>query len=133
MSADLEGQSSMESKKQSDEIAKDACEKKSLLEAKTSPETKKKDSKKGFLSEIYNSEYREFLGRDALGWLKLSCFYTVFYIWLAGFFCTMLFMFWVVRIRDQPLPVYYNTESVMHYKSVNPGLGIYFIKNFNKN
>lgn len=32
-------------------------------------------------------------------------------------------MFWVVRIRGQSLPVYYNTESVMNYKVVNPGLG----------
>ncbi len=76
-----------------------------------------------FRDLLYSSEYREFLGKDAMGWFKLSSYYAVFYVWLTFFFCSLLFFFWVIRIRGQTLPVYYNTESVMHYKQVNPGMG----------
>lgn len=76
-----------------------------------------------FVDGFYNKQYREFLSKDAMGWLKLSAFYAAFYLWLASFFCFLLFLFWTTRIRGQTLPVYYNTDSVMNYKVVNPGLG----------
>lgn len=107
----------------------DEAEKKSLLESAKIQKKTKKDSRTikertdDFISQFYNSEYRELFSKDAMAWLKLSAFYCVFYLWLAAFFCFMLFMFWVIRIRGQSLPVYYNTESVMNYKVVNPGLG----------
>lgn len=95
-----------------------------LLENSAKKEKKSfKEKVDDFVAQFYNSEYREFLSKDAMGWLKLSAFYSVFYFWLACFFCTMLFIFWAVRIRGQNLPIYYNEESVMNYKVVNPGLG----------
>lgn len=71
--------------------------------------------------EIYNSEYREFLSRDAMAWCKLSLFYTIFYTLLAGFFLLSLFIFY--QTIDQKKPTYYNKDSVMHFKVVNPGMG----------
>ncbi len=76
-----------------------------------------------FSNSLYNSEYREFLSKDAMGWFKLTSYYSVFYLWLSFFFVSLLFFFWVVRIRGNALPIYYNTESVMHYKKINPGMG----------
>lgn len=87
------------------------------------PKPTLKDKLTSFCNSCYNSEYREFLSKDAMGWFKLSAYYAVYYLWLSIFFCTLLFLFWVVRIRGQTLPIYYNTDSVMNYKVVNPGLG----------
>ena len=87
--------------------------------------TKKKLSTKERIKSVgnmlYNSEYREFLGRDAKAWFKLSVFYFIFYLWLSGFFVLLLLAFYMSV--DSKKPTYYNTESVMHYKEVNPGLG----------
>ena len=91
------------------------------------PKKSTKEKVNGLIDSVYNKEYREFLSKDAMGWLKLSAFYSVFYFFLAMFFCALLFLFWAFRINGSTAPVYYNTESVMHYKVVNPGLGIYFI------
>lgn len=99
----------------------DAAE--SLLETPKAPKKSFGEKSHDFVARFYDFEYREFLSKDAMGWLKLSAFYAAFYFWLACFFCTMLFIFWAVRIRGQALPVYYNQESVMNYKVVNPGLG----------
>lgn len=80
-----------------------------------------KDSLRELGREIYDSEYNEFLTRDAKAWCKLSLFYTVFYSVLAAFFIIYLFLFY--HTLDLKVPKYYNRESVMDYKIVNPGLG----------
>lgn len=91
----------------------------------TKPQKKStKEKINDIVDSVYNKEYREFLSKDAMGWLKLSAFYSVFYFCLAMFFCGLLFIFWAFRINGSTAPIYYNTESVMHYKVVNPGLGI---------
>ncbi len=86
---------------------------------------KKKKTLKESLAEIgkevYNSEYREFLSRDAKGWFKLSLFYFTFYSCLAAFFVLLLIMFF--HMIDHKKPSYYYKESVMNQKEVNPGMG----------
>jgi len=61
------------------------------------------------------------LNKDAAGWFKLAICYFIFYVFLASFFVLMLVIFY--QIVDPKKPTYYNKESVMNYKIVNPGLG----------
>lgn len=77
-----------------------------------------------FFAYLYNSEYKEFLSRDALGWCKLSVFYTVFYACLAGFFIILLLIFF--STIDPKQPTYYNKASIMDYDGVNPNPGVGF-------
>lgn len=97
-------------------------------EAVIKPDEAKKNKKIGKLEHlmgamqlVYNPEYREFLSRDALGWFKLTCFYCIFYSFLSGFFILLLAVFY--RMVDDKQPTYFNKESVMNYRGVNPGLG----------
>lgn len=107
-------------------IAEEATE--GLLDAKKKEKEAKIVKKKTFKQrlgeigqEIYNKEYREFLGRDAKAWFKLSLFYFIFYLILAGFFILMLYIFFLML--DKKVPTYFNKKSVMNYAGVNPGLG----------
>ena len=72
--------------------------------------------------DIYNPNFREFMGRDALAWFKLSLFYFIFYVVLATFFILLLLLFYEFKI-DLKTPSLFYKESVMHYKGINPGLG----------
>lgn len=72
-------------------------------------------------TEIYNPNYREFLSRDAKSWFKLSLFYAIFFTCLALFFSLLLFIFY--KTIDPIKPTYYNENSVMNTRGVNPGLG----------
>ena len=69
----------------------------------------------------YNEEYRELFGRDSASWFKYSLYFCFFYLGLATLFCTWLWVW--CRKMDALTPTYYNTESVMSFKVVNPGLG----------
>lgn len=79
------------------------------------------ESLKKVKTEIYDSQYREFLGRDCMSWFKLSIFYSLFYGFLSGFFLLCLFAFYYTI--DHKTPTYFNKESVMNFRSINPGLG----------
>lgn len=92
----------------------------SLIETSERTEEINKSQKKD-KKRLYNSEYREFLGRDAKSWFKLSIFFGIFYAALAGFFLLCLTIFY--QTIDQKTPTYYNKDSVMNFHSVNPGLG----------
>jgi sodium/potassium-transporting ATPase subunit beta len=99
-----------------------------LLGAKKEIEIQKKENKKAFKDHLrefrqgfYNSEYREFLGRDSLAWFKLSVFYFIFYLLLSAFFVFLLFVFY--ETLDLKKPTYFNKKSVMHFREVNPGMG----------
>jgi sodium/potassium-transporting ATPase subunit beta len=71
--------------------------------------------------DLYNSETREFLSRDAKAWCQLSLFYFVFYVFLSAFFILLLMVFY--STLDLKQPRYFNKDSVMNYADVNPGLG----------
>lgn len=72
--------------------------------------------------DLYNREYREFLSRDCLAWFKLSLFYFIFYVCLAGFFILLLYLFYEFKI-DPKTPNLFYKESVMNFREINPGLG----------
>lgn len=80
-----------------------------------------RESFSGICKEVYNPQYREFLSRDAKTWFQLSFFYFFFYACLSAFFILLLALFY--QTIDLKKPIYFNKESVMHYKVVNPGLG----------
>lgn len=82
------------------------------------PNTKKKG---GIGKFIWNSESREFLGRDGASWGKVSLFYAVFYACLGSFFVGMLAVFVHFMPRDKP--TYYGESSTMNSRGLNPGLG----------
>jgi len=108
-------------------VVEDVADSLLSVSRKNSSVKKEKKSLAQYMQElsrsVYNPEYREFLSRDAMGWLKLSFYYTCFYVWLTGFFLALLYVFWAVKINGSTAPVYYNEESVMNYKKVNPGMG----------
>lgn len=115
------------SKKTQDEI--EPTEESMLTDENNTTSKKKGKSNKKSLrqslseicKEVYNSEYREFLSRDAKAWFKLSLFYFIFYVCLAGFFILLLMLFFLTI--DSKTPNYFYKESVMHYRGINPGLG----------
>ena len=107
-------------------LAEDAAEglieaRKTYMEAKRSKRRDLKDRLSEIGREFYNAEYREFLSRDAKSWFKLSVFYSLYFLFLAAFFSLLLYIFYLTI--DPVKPTYYNKESVMDYKKVNPGLG----------
>lgn len=80
------------------------------------------NKKKGGIGTfIWNSETKEFLGRDGASWGKVSLFYAVFYTCLASFFVGMLAVFVSFMPRDRP--TYYGESSTMNARGLNPGLG----------
>jgi len=70
---------------------------------------------------IWNSEKKEFCGRNGASWAKVSFFYSIFYACLGAFFIGMLSVFFQIMPLDKP--TYYGYESTMHQKGLNPGLG----------
>lgn len=79
----------------------------------------KVETKEG--SFLWNSEKREFLGRDGASWAKISFFYAIFYTCLASFFVGMLAVF--VHFMPRNIPTYYGESSTMSQRGLNPGLG----------
>lgn len=83
----------------------------------------------GFLEFLWNSETKEFMGRDGASWAKISFFYAIFYAILGSCFIGMLAV--LSRTLDPKVPTYTGISSIMAYakdfesgrKSVNPGLG----------
>ncbi len=74
-----------------------------------------------FFNFVWNSETKEFCGRDGLSWAKISLFYGVFYAILSGFFIGLLAVFSVTVPTDKPK--YYGQSSVISSRGLNPGLG----------
>lgn len=72
-------------------------------------------------SFLWNSETREFLGRDGASWAKITFFYAIFYTCLASFFVGMLAVF--VSFMPRDVPSYYGDASKMGIDGINPGLG----------
>lgn len=70
---------------------------------------------------IWNSETKEFCGRDGASWGKVSLFYAIFYACLGSFFVGMLAVFVSFMPRDKP--TYYGESSTMNIRGLNPGLG----------
>lgn len=80
------------------------------------------DNNEGGLKKfIWNSDTKEFLGRDGASWGKISIFYAIFYAGLGAFFVGMLSIFVHFMPRDKP--AYYGTESTMNIRGLNPGIG----------
>lgn len=78
---------------------------------------------KGFGRFIWNSENKEFCGRDGASWAKISLFYGIFYTCLGGFFIGMLAIF--MELNPNDMPKYYGQSSTMNNRNcpLNPGLG----------
>ncbi|KAI0980270.1 hypothetical protein GJ496_009860 [Pomphorhynchus laevis] len=74
-----------------------------------------------FKKFIWNPKTGEVLGRTSLSWAKIALYYSIFYTFLAGFFI-VIFAIFITTVSRQ-LPTFYNKESVMDYKGVNPGMG----------
>jgi len=88
----------------------------------TFDDDKKKQSKlASFGHFLWNSETKEFCGRDGASWGKVSLFYAIFYAILGSFFVGMIAVF--VQIMPYDKPTYYGESSVMASRGVNPGLG----------
>ena len=70
---------------------------------------------------IWNSETKEFLGRDGGSWAKITLFYAIFYACLGSFFVGLLSAFTSFMPADRPS--YYGEASTMNIRGLNPGLG----------
>jgi sodium/potassium-transporting ATPase subunit beta len=80
-----------------------------------------KEKLSSFTSDVYNSEKREFLHRDGKDCFQLSFFYSIFFFALSATFVGLLAVFY--QTLDLNVPTYYNQDSVMNQKQVNPALG----------
>ncbi|CAK9296924.1 unnamed protein product [Gordionus sp. m RMFG-2023] len=82
-------------------------------------ETKKERTKWEKISRaIWNPDRREFLGRTAASWAKITGAYIIFYSFLAGFFAIMMYIF--LRTLNLYKPRYTLSGSII---GTNPGLG----------
>lgn len=77
--------------------------------------------KSGIGKFIWNSEKREFLGRDGASWGKITLFYAIFYTCLGSFFVGLLAIF--IRFMPTDRPTYVGEQSTMSTRGLNPGLG----------
>jgi len=77
--------------------------------------------KSGIGKFIWNSEKREFLGRDGASWGKITLFYAIFYTCLGSFFVGLLAIF--IRFMPTDRPTYIGEQSTMSTRGLNPGLG----------
>lgn len=67
---------------------------------------------------IWNPDKKEFCGRNGVSWLKITVFYIIFYLLLAGFWSVMLLIFF------QTLDYYKPTWTLESSRiGTNPGLG----------
>lgn len=85
------------------------------------PQAKKAGKLSGVGKFIWNSETKEFCGRDGASWAKVSIFYAVFYAFLGSFFVGLLAIF--IKFMPTDKPTYYGVESTMNVRGLNPGLG----------
>lgn len=84
------------------------------------PEGWDKTGKEAFFDTLYNPKTGEILTRTPLSWLKIICFYIVYYSFLAGFWIACLFIFF------ETLPAVKDGPRWKEYYSLigkNPGLG----------
>lgn len=72
----------------------------------------------GFKFFLWNSETSEFLGRTATSWFKITVFYIIYYLFLAGFFIVMLLVFKQTLSQDEPK--WLGANGII---GDNPGLG----------
>ncbi|RNA20765.1 sodium potassium-transporting ATPase subunit beta-3 [Brachionus plicatilis] len=77
--------------------------------------------KSGIGKFIWNSEKREFLGRDGASWGKITLFYAIFYTCLGSFFVGLLALF--IKFMPVDRPTYIGEDSTMANRGLNPGLG----------
>ena len=70
---------------------------------------------------LYNPKYREVCGRDGLSWAKISLFYFVWFMFLAGLFASFIGIF--MAIVDKRIPPYRGNSSAIAFDSgrSNPG------------
>ncbi|XP_050389779.1 sodium/potassium-transporting ATPase subunit beta [Patella vulgata] len=72
----------------------------------------------GFTTFLWNSDEKKFLGRNARSWAEIGFFYLIFYACLAGFFSSMLVVFY--QTIDEHYPKLMGTDSLL---KGNPGMG----------
>lgn len=83
--------------------------------------TKKKSAMAEFGKFLWNSETKEFCGRDGASWGKVSLFYAIFYLGLGSFFVGMLAVF--VQIMPTDRPTYFGESGTIASRGLNPALG----------
>lgn len=83
---------------------------------------KPKNPNEGFSNFLYNPRQKTVLGKDGLGWAKLSAFYTGFYFFQGCFFLLLLYVF--ALFIDRHVPTYFNTESTMSVRTSTPSVGM---------
>ncbi len=71
---------------------------------------------------IWNTQKKEFLGRDGKSWAKVSFFYAVFYLLVCGFFFGMLAIF-AYFFMSREHPTYFGENSVMNQAGMGLGFG----------
>jgi sodium/potassium-transporting ATPase subunit beta len=71
-----------------------------------------------FMKFLWNSERKEFLGRNGLSWAKIGVFYLIFYSCLAGFFAVMLVGFFSTVDDTEP-----TQQGLYSLLKSNPGMG----------
>ncbi|KAI3383890.1 hypothetical protein SNEBB_008841 [Seison nebaliae] len=81
----------------------------------------KKEKKDGFLKFLWNGKYRRFMGRDATSWVKISCFYFIFYAILASLYCLGVYVLYLITPADRPTLI--GEQSVMTVAGMMPGIG----------
>lgn len=82
---------------------------------------KKKSAIAEFGKFLWNSNTKEFCGRDGASWGKVSLFYAVFYFCLGSFFVGMLAVFFQIMPKDRP--TYFGESGTIASRKLNPGLG----------
>jgi sodium/potassium-transporting ATPase subunit beta len=82
---------------------------------------KKKSAMAEFGKFLWNSDTKEFCGRDGASWGKVSLFYAVFYLCLGSFFVGMLAVFFQIMPKDRP--TYFGEAGTIASRKLNPGLG----------
>lgn len=82
---------------------------------------KKKSAMAEFGKFLWNSETKEFCGRDGASWGKVSLFYAIFYLCLGSFFVGMLAVF--VQIMPTDKPTYFGESGTIASRGLNPALG----------
>lgn len=65
-----------------------------------------------FMTYVWNSETKEFMGRTGASWAKIVLFYLTFYLSLAGIFSLLMYVFFLTI--NYKLPTYYTpSESLL--------------------
>lgn len=82
---------------------------------------KKKSGLAEFGKFLWNSDTKEFCGRDGASWGKVSLFYAVFYLCLGSFFVGMLAVFFQIMPKDRP--TYFGESGTISSRGLNPALG----------